>query len=291
MKPSPILLEQLSTARFMMTRAAPSVGIGERRSSTKGVGLEFAEHRPYRAGDDVRHLDPRVMARLGESYIRQYFVDRQLPIYILLDGTRSMLAGQPQKFAVAAQIAQLAAFVGLSEGDRVCVGVSDAAGFHWSQKLQGGARAEILFKWFEGIVPGERGDFGLDVEHAARDMGRAAYVVVVSDWWDERMQRALDLLEGQGHEVIGIQVAAPEEIDPSALGHGSVLLVDDETGDEVDTVIDEAVLAEYRNSLDAFKAGLRQRLISRGGRFFSLSSNADISRFFLRDLRAAGVLL
>ena len=62
-------------------------------------------------------------------------------------------------------------------------------------------------------------------------------------------------------------------------------------GDEVETLIDEAVLAGYRNSLDVFKAGLRQRLTGRGGRFFSLSSNADISRFFLRDLRAAGVLL
>lgn len=62
-------------------------------------------------------------------------------------------------------------------------------------------------------------------------------------------------------------------------------------GDEVETLIDEAVLAGYRNSLDAFKAGLRQRLTGRGGWFFSLSSNADISRFFLRDLRAAGVLL
>lgn len=291
MSPSPALLEQLSTARFVMTRAAPSVGIGERRSATKGVGLEFAEHRPYRPGDDVRHLDPRVMARLGESYIRQYFVDRQLPVFILLDGTRSMLAGSPQKFAIAAEIAQLAAFVGLAAGDRVRVGVSGDGGFRWSQPLQGGARAQILFDWFAKLTPGGRSDFGQDIETALRDMGQAAYVVVVSDWWDERMQRALDMLDGQGHEVVGIQVAAPEEIDPTALGNGSVLLVDEETGDEVETVIDEAVIADYRATLETFKANLRQRLVSRGGRFFSLSSAADITRFFLRDLRAAGVLL
>ncbi|NGP17210.1 DUF58 domain-containing protein [Devosia aurantiaca] len=274
-----------------MTRATPSVGIGERRSNTKGAGLEFAEHRPYRAGDDVRHLDPRVMARLGESYIRQYFVDRQLPIFILLDGTRSMLAGTPQKFATAAQIAQVAAFVGLSSGDRVRVGVSGNSGFRWSQALQGGARADILFNWFSDIEPGDRTDFGADIERAVRDMGKAAYVVVVSDWWDERMMRALDVLEGQGHDILGIQVAAPEEIDPTSLGNGSVLLVDDETGDEVETVIDEAVVTDYRNALKAFQATLRQRLVRSGGRFFALSSAADISRFFLRDLRAAGVLL
>jgi uncharacterized protein (DUF58 family) len=290
-KPSPALLEQLSTARFMMTRATPSVGIGERRSGTKGVGLEFAEHRPYRAGDDVRHLDPRVMARLGESYIRQYFVDRQLPVYILLDGTRSMLAGAPQKFALAAEIAQVAAFVGLSAGDRVRVGVSGDGGFRWSQALQGGARAEILFNWFNDIQPGGRGDFGADVQKAVRDMGKSAYVLVLSDWWDDAMRRALDVLDGQGHEIIGIQIAAPEELDPTSLGNGSVLLVDDETGDEVETVIDEAVITDYRKTLEAFQAALRQRLVSRGGRFFALASTADVTRFFLRDLRAAGVLL
>ncbi len=291
MRPSPALLEQLSTARFLMTKAAPSVGIGERRSNSKGAGLEFAEHRPYRAGDDVRHLDPRVMARLGESYIRQYFVDRQLPVYVLLDGTRSMLAGTPQKFACAAQIAQIAAFVALSAGDRVRVGVSGHGGFRWSQSLQGGARAEILFNWFGEIQPGDRGDFGADIERAIRDMGKAAYVVVISDWWDERMTRALDVLDGAGHEVVGIQVAAPEEIDPASLGTGSVLLLDEETGDEIETVLDEAVVSDYRNMLAEFQAALRQRLVRSGGRFFALSSAADISRFFLRDLRAAGVLL
>jgi hypothetical protein len=75
------------------------------------------------------------------------------------------------------------------------------------------------------------------------------------------------------------------------LGNGSVMLIDDETGDELETTLDETVLADYRNALAAFQAQLRQRLVSRGGRFFALASTVDITRFFLRDLRAAGVLL
>lgn len=291
MRPSPLLLEQLSTARFAMNRAAPSVGIGERRSSSKGVGIEFAEHRPYRTGDDVRHLDPRVLARLGESYVRQYFVDRQLPVYVLLDGSRSMLAGSPQKYEVAAQVAQLMGFIGLAAGDRVQVGFSGDGAFRWSMPMQGPARSDMLFGWFDGLTPGGQADFGRDIERASRDMGKAAYVVVVSDWWDEGIVRALEQLDGQGHEVIGVQIAAPEEIDPSSVGTGSMLLVDDETGDELETVLDEAVLAEYRAALAEFQRNLRQRLVRRGGQFFALSSGVDMTRFFLRDLRAAGVLL
>lgn len=291
MRPSSTLLEQLSTARLLMTRATPSAGIGERRSLSKGAGLEFAEHRPYRQGDDVRHLDPRVLARLGETYVRQYFVDRQLPVYILLDGSKSMLAGSPQKYATATEIAQLMGFVGLAAGDRVRIGFSGAGGFKWSPPMQGPARAEQLFAWFNDLAPGGHADFGRAIERAARDMGKAAYVIVLSDWWDESIAHALDRLEANGHEVIGVQVAAPEEIAPTALGNGSVMMIDDETGDELETTLDETVLADYRNALAAFQAQLRQRLVSRGGRFFALSSTADITRFFLRDLRAAGVLL
>lgn len=274
-----------------MNRAAPSVGIGERRSSSKGVGIEFAEHRPYRSGDDVRHLDPRVLARLGESYVRQYFVDRQLPVYVLLDGSRSMLAGSPQKYQTAAQIAQLMGFIGLAAGDRVQVGFSGDGGFRWSMPMQGPARSDMLFGFFDALAPGGQSDFGRDIERASRDMGKAAYVVVVSDWWDEAIIRALEQLDGQGHEVIGVQVAAPEEIDPSSIGAGSMLLVDDETGDELETIVDESVLADYRTALAEFQRNLRQRLVRRGGQFFTLSSAADMTRFFLRDLRAAGVLL
>ena len=67
MRPSAAILEQLATLRLLPSHAVPSMGIGERRSASRGAGIEFAEHRPYRRGDDVRHIDPRVKARLGEG--------------------------------------------------------------------------------------------------------------------------------------------------------------------------------------------------------------------------------
>ncbi len=68
-----------------MPRAATaSLGIGERRSRAKGAGLEFADHRAYQPGDDIRHLDLQLHARLGEHYVRQYSVFRQLPVTVAL---------------------------------------------------------------------------------------------------------------------------------------------------------------------------------------------------------------
>lgn len=291
MRPQPALLEQLSLAQLALLRAKPSVGVGERRSAAKGAGIEFAEHRPYRAGDDVRHLDPRVLARLGDSYIRQYFVDRQLPVYVLLDGSRSMQSGTPKKFETASQIAQLMAFVVLAAGDRVQLGYAADGKFQWSSPMQGRARTETLFQWVGDRVPGGRGNFGEALERASRDMAKGAYVVAISDWWDDGVERALDRLDDRGCDVVAIQVAAPEELDPAVIGGGSFLMVDEETGEELETTLDEDVLRRYRAALVEFQARLRQRLVRRGGRFFALSSALDIQRFFLRDLRDAGVLI
>lgn len=289
MRPSTALLEQLSTSRLLVSQATPSVGVGERRSATKGVGLEFAEHRPYRTGDDIRHIDPRVLARLGESYVRQYFVDRQLPVFVLLDASASMRAGRPSKFEVAAQLAQIMAFIGLAAGDRVRLGIASGGRFAWGNAIQGASRADRLFAEVDEVEPSGRLDFGDAIERAARDMGKAGYVVLVGDFWDDHIDEALDLLKDRAHEIVAIQVVAPEELDPATLGSGTLVMVDDETGEEIEVAIDEDVLESYRDELAAFGAQLRRRLVSRGGRFFQLSTAADIGRFVLHELRAAGV--
>lgn len=283
------LLEQLSTSRLLVSQAMPSVGVGERRSASKGVGLEFAEHRPYRTGDDVRHIDPRVLARLGESYVRQYFVDRQMPVFVLLDASASMLAGKPSKFDVAAQLAQIMGFVGLAAGDRVRLGIAAGGTFTWGSAIQGASRADRLFAAVDGVEPAGSLDFGDAIERAARDMGKGGYVVLVGDFWDDHIDDALDLLQDRGHEIVAIQVVAPEELDPGALGNGTLVMVDDETGDEIEVAVDEDVMTSYREELAAFQAKLRRHLVSRGGRFFQVSTAANVERFVLHELRTAGV--
>lgn len=266
------------------------MGVGERRSSARGAGIEFAEHRPYRQGDDVRHIDPRVKARIGEDYVRQYFVDRQLPVYVLLDASRSMLAGSPSKFEVAATIAQLIGFVGLAAGDRVQLGIAAGGRFSWSAPLHGQARADRLFTAVADTVPGGRVDFGEALRQSVRAMGKRAQVVAIGDFWDEDVIDALRQLQAHGHEVVAIQVMTPEELDPKATGAGTLTMVDDETGEEIELAVDEDTLRQYTEELAAYQAQLRQRLVSNGGHYFRLTTTDDVSAFMTRDLRRAGVL-
>ena len=87
----------------------------------KGRGMEFSEARPYQPGDDVRHIDWRVTARTGRTHTKLYREERERPVMLVLDQSRSMFFGS-QKRLKSVQSARYAALVGwrsLLRGDRV----------------------------------------------------------------------------------------------------------------------------------------------------------------------------
>src|SRR5690606_30697745 len=104
MRPPAALLERLNTTRLLPSAAQPSVGIGERRSQRKGPGMEFVDHRPYQPGDDTRHLDLHLYARTGDFMMREYSLNQQLPVTIVLDLSPSMTIGRGEKSDRSRQI-------------------------------------------------------------------------------------------------------------------------------------------------------------------------------------------
>lgn len=290
MKPDARLLDKLLAARYRLTRSKPSVGVGDRRSNAKGAGMEFASHRPYREGDDVRHLDLRLYARLGENYIREYFVDRQVPVYVLLDASRSMRTGKPEKYPFAAMLAQLFGFLALASGDQVQMGVYADGRLNWSPRLQGANRADILFAWVAERKPGGDEPFSAALRQANADMMPSALVVLVSDFLDENLSAPFSALSEAGHDVVAIHVAAPEEMDPAALGSGPVRMHDAETGEELEVTLTVEMIERYKRAFGAWQDELRTALRRGQGRYFCLRSDTEIERFVLRDLRSAGLI-
>src|ERR1700730_2801012 len=94
---------------------------GERRSKKKGQSVEFADYRNYVIGDDLRHLDWNLFARLERLFIRLFMEEEDLHFYVLIDNSLSMDFGKPTKLHYAKQVAAALAFVGLVNMDRVVV--------------------------------------------------------------------------------------------------------------------------------------------------------------------------
>src|SRR3954463_16247008 len=86
-------------------------------SPKRGRGLEFADHRPYSAGDDYRHIDWKVYKRVNRLLLKLFDEEQDLPIYLLIDSSKSM--AEPAKFDQARRIAAALCYIGLAHLDRV----------------------------------------------------------------------------------------------------------------------------------------------------------------------------
>jgi uncharacterized protein (DUF58 family) len=289
MIPSPGLLTALMRSRLGVRRAHATIGIGERRSRGKGSGMEFMDHREYRPGDDVRHLDPHLYARTGGYFVRQYAVYRQLPIAIVVDGSASMNFGTPTKFDFALRLASALAFSGLAGGDVVEVGVYAGNRLSWSPRVRGLRRAPVIFDWLAGQHPGGSGFVGA-LGEALRRLAHRGLAVLLSDWWVDNPEADLKVLGSLHQEIVAVHIASPQELDPVHLGTGETRLVDSESGHEIELLIDENVLDGYRTARAAWQERLRQQITNQFGRYLPVRSDASLDRLLLHDWRRLGLI-
>jgi uncharacterized protein (DUF58 family) len=288
-RPPAAVLGNLTRLRLLPLGKALSERPGERRSGTKGPGLEFAGHRPYRRGDDLRHLDHRLYARFRTPYIREYLADRQLRVVMLLDTSVSMDFGQPSKREAAGMLVELLAYSALSSGDLVEIGLPLENSIDWSDAVQGASRTETLFRWIERPRPAGRLPLPQAIRAALPQLRTANLVMIVSDWWLEAPADALRPLAATQAAIVGFGMVAPEEEDPLLLGRGPVRMREAGSGTDMDLAIDKASTAEYASLLTAHRGSLVDALEQLGGHYLQMRSDLPAQEMLAR-LMAAGLI-
>ena len=239
---------------------------GDYRTLFRGAGLDFTDLREYEAGDDLRHIDWNVTARMDTPYVREYVEDREVTAWLLLDRTASMGFGpvQRQKSLVLTEVATTLAHLLARGGNRFGAVLMDS-GLEVVPPGQG--RRHVLRIADALLRPArERTD------HAATDLSvvlRAAFglarrrslVVLVSDFIAEPgWERPLGLLTRR-HDVVAIQVVDPRESElPSA---GMVYVEDAETGEQIfvdtsDPVFRERLRGATQERQEALTAAVRR---------------------------------
>ena len=100
---------------------------GEHKSPYRGFAIEFSQHREYTQGDDVRHLDHKVLARTERHYIKQYEQETNFVANILVDASESMAykSGEVSKLDYAKQIAACFAYLIINQRDAAALGIFD----------------------------------------------------------------------------------------------------------------------------------------------------------------------
>ncbi len=195
-------LRKLESLALTIRRTTAGRSHGMRRSRRVGAGLEFADHRDYVPGDDLRYLDWNLYGRLERRALRLYEEDEDLSIDVLVDASASMAMGRPPKLDLAFQIGAALAYVGLSNLDRVAVTAlgAEAAG---PPPARGKARILPILRYLDVVRPPQRTSrpslAAAVREFLSRRRGRRrGLVALVSDFYDPAGARAaLELVRRQ----------------------------------------------------------------------------------------------
>lgn len=284
------MMQRLSRSRLRVREAIASVGIGDRRSKERGAGLEFEDHRPYQPGDDIRHLDQHLYARLGEHYTKRFSLYQQLPVTVLLDASGSMGFGRPEKMRFAAQIAGAFAYVSLAGGDRVRVGKFAGERVEWYPTVHGLARANGLLHWLEEHRATGRTSLARTVRLAAPRLRANALLIIVSDFWVDDVADALRLLRVLKQEVLAMHILAPEEVEPERLGLGEFRLLDMEAGHEIEVALDPESFESYRQRMHEWLQELAEMFQSVRGYRVSARSDSSLEDLVFRGWRSQGLI-
>lgn len=230
---------------------------GERRSKRRGFSTEFADHRDYVPGDDLRYLDWNIYGRLDRLFIKLFEEEEDLTVCILLDTSESMVSGEPDKFRYARQVAAALGVVALSTGDRVGIWPFDRDLRAPFRPMRGRRHASLMLKWLEDLDSGDGTDLQGALESFQGIAPRRGMVILISDLLDPQGSiDALRLIAGGGRDSYLFHLLSPQELDPQIAG--DLRLVDIEDRSTTEISVTRALLDGYRNTVSDFMATVRQ---------------------------------
>jgi uncharacterized protein (DUF58 family) len=265
---------------------------GLHKSPHKGFSIEFAEHREYVPGDELKHLDWTVLARSDRYYVKQYEQETNLRATICLDASGSMGfsgaalssaltslkkklrprqaaapaggvqppggAGGVTKFEYAAVLAASLAYLLANQQDLVGLAVFDTRVTLEIPQGNGPSHLDQLFKKLEAVIPGRETDVAATLHHLANKIPRRGLVILLSDLLDDpdRLLLALQHLKHARHQMIVLQVLDRAEVDLPL----SRPVTFEDMEDAARLLIDPAQIRDdYRREMAAFLDTLQRR--------------------------------
>jgi len=250
---------------------------GQHHSHFKGASVEFADHRNYSSGDDLRHLDWKLLGRTDRHFIKQYDAETNMNVLLVADVSGSMgygsggangvapsgrsYTGTPEegggvtKFQYATYLAAGLAYLTSKQGDAPGLALVDERLRERLAPRTRPAHLKRLMQSLEEAQPGGDTSLADALAETAAAFTRRGIVVLISDLLDEpeRLLRALVYFRHRGHDVIVLHVLDPAEVSFSF--RGPVIFEDLEDGEKLLTEADD-IRKAYLQEFGAWQGGL-----------------------------------
>jgi len=256
-------IERLGRLEFSPQGAVDGFIAGRHRSARKGASVEFAEHRAYAPGDDLRKLDWKLIARRQRFYVREYVDETNLRATILLDTSGSMgyrgsaAASGLSKLEYAQYVAAALAYVLVHQQDAVgLVSFDTKVNVAMSAKAQPAQLRRILSE-LDKLTPGGETDLAPVLHEVAERVPRRSVAFVLSDLFGDpdAIVNALHHFRFRHDEVVVLQVMADEELE---FPFSETLRFEDAETSDFMNIDARALRNEYLERVNDFLAKLKR---------------------------------
>ena len=215
----PSTLAKLKGLQLRARRIVEGYLAGLHRSPYRGFSIEFAEHREYAPGDDLRHLDWKVFARTDKLYLKQYEDETNLICHLIVDASESMsyqgAASSLSKFEYAQCLAAAIAWLVLRQRDAVGIMTFDSSVRDQIPPSGSASHLQRIFETLEGCRPQSRTRVGPFLAQLGGILSRRGVVIVISDLFDDptAVMEGLYRLRIERHDIIVLQVLDRDELE------------------------------------------------------------------------------
>lgn len=248
--------------------------VGDHRSPLHGFAIEFAQHREYATGDDVRHLDWKVLGRTDRYYIKQYEQDTNFICHLLIDGSESMNygGGKITKLQYAKILAACLSYIVLHQRDAIALNIFDTEIRDQFARTDNQGKIHDIMRKLVDFKATNETKLGKVMHDLAGQIKPRSIVILISDLFDdeEALQRNIERLRFQKNEVIVFHVLDKDEVEFPFTG--TVKFIGLEKAGLLQTS-PAAIRKSYLKTFDEFRTRMR-RICDRTGSHYVLANTS-----------------
>ena len=213
----PAVLSRLNNMKLIARLVVEGFIIGRHKSPYHGFSVEFAEHRPYMPGDEIKHIDWKLYGKTDRFYVKQFEEETNLKSYILLDKSGSM-GFKSQKVSKLEYGSYLAASLGylmLNQQDAAGLVLFDRKISRYIPPLAKMGHLNLILHELEKVTPGDETSISLILHEMAEKIKKRGLVILISDLMDnvEDIIFGLKHFRYKKHEVIVFHILDPQEVE------------------------------------------------------------------------------
>jgi uncharacterized protein (DUF58 family) len=256
---APEVLARIDSLELIARTVVEGFISGLHRSPHLGFSTDFAEHRQYMPGDDLRHLDWKLLARTDRLYIKKYEGDTNTQVHLLIDSSASMgyASGEVSKLQYAQYLASSLAYMSIRQHDPVGLVAFDEGVIEHVPARSVSGHMRTVLGVIDRLVPGRGTALAAQLHSTAELLSRRGIIVLISDLYDEpeALIRGLEHLRFQGNDVIVFHLMDRQELDFEF--NQPVVFEDSETEEQMH-VLPDVVREEYLRAVGSHVEAIRE---------------------------------